>query len=268
MRFYENIQKTSENRLSPRSYYIPDGECDYILLNGKGNFKYFERDFDLIENIISWGSIDVPSCWQLKGYDSPNYANAAFPYPCDPPFVPDDNPCGVYERNFDIPTDNKQTYFILEGVGSCATVKVNGKYVGFTQGSHLQAEFDLTSFVVPGENTIRVEVTKWSCGSYLEDQDFFRFNSIFRDCYLLRRPHGHIKDIYVRTKNDTILVSTDANSQISLFDANGNLLNRVTSAKETSFTVENPIQWNAERPYLYSIVAECKGEIITQKIGF
>ena len=102
MRIYEDVHCTSENRLEPRSYYIPEGKSEYTLLNGKWRFAYFDRDIDVPEDINKWDTIDVPSCWQLRGYGSPNYTNINYPYPCDPPYVPDDNPCGVYEREFEV----------------------------------------------------------------------------------------------------------------------------------------------------------------------
>ena len=267
MRFYENILKTSENRLPERAYFIPEGECDYVLLNGKWRFKYFEKDFYITEKIEKWDTIDVPSCWQLYGYDSPNYANVSFPFPCDPPYVPDDNPCGIYERDINILDTSKNTYFVLEGVASCAKITVNGQYVGFTEGNHLRAEFDLTDYVNKGTNTLRVYVYKWCCGSYLEDQDHFRFNGIFRDCYLLHRPKEHITDISVKTQNNNIIVETDKESIVSLFDANNELLFK-KNGKKIVFNINNPIEWNAEKPYLYTVKAEFNGEIIKQKIGF
>lgn len=160
IRDYENPQKTSENRLPPRCYYIPGGVSEYRLLNGLWRFRNFARDVDVPEEIANWDTIPVPSCWQTEGYENPNYTNINYPYPCDPPYVPDDNPCGVYEREFDLERLWGQVYFILEGVSSCAYIWVNGQYAGFTQGSHLQAEFDVTSYVREGSNTLRVQVLK------------------------------------------------------------------------------------------------------------
>jgi len=102
MREYENILKTSDNRLKQRAYYIPENEGGYTLLNGEWNFKFFERDIDVPDEIDNWDKIKVPSCWQLCGYEKPNYTNVNFPYPVDPPYVPDENPCGVYKREFEI----------------------------------------------------------------------------------------------------------------------------------------------------------------------
>ena len=130
MRFYENPQKTAENRLAPRSYYVPEGKSEYTLLNGTWNFAYFEKDIDVPEVIEEWNTIPVPSCWQLHGYGNPNYTNRNYPYPCDPPYVPDDNPCGIYERTFTLQEKWGKVYIIFEGVASCAFLTVNGKEVG------------------------------------------------------------------------------------------------------------------------------------------
>jgi len=266
-RIYENPQKTSQGRLNPRSYYIPEGKSEYMLLNGEWNFAYFGRDFDVPEKIEKWDKIPVPSCWQTEGYDKVNYTNINFPYPCDPPYAPIDNPCGVYEREFDINNLWGKVYFVLEGVSSCAFVYINDNEVGFTQGSHLQAEFDITPYVKQGKNTIRVKVLKWCCGSYLEDQDFFRMNGIFRDCYILQRPEDHITDVTVVSEKGTVKVNAGKTADISLFDAEGNVLG-TTNASQAEFKVEKPILWNAEKPYLYTVKIERDGEIITQKTGF
>ena len=265
MRFYENPLKTSENRLSPRSYYIPTGKAEYMLLNGKWNFKYFSRDVDYCGDINEWDEITVPSCWQILGYENPNYTNINYPYPCDPPYVPNDNPCGVYERTFEISNLWGKCYFIFEGVSSCAQLYINGQYVGFTQGSHLQAEFDITPYVKEGKNTVRAVVYKWCVGSYLEDQDFFRFNGIFRDCYVLQRPENHIVDIDLSAADGVIKVKADKEATITLLD-NGKEI--ATEQGDTAqFTVENPILWNAEKPYLYTVRFEKDGEVIERKIG-
>ena len=199
MRFYENTRKTSQNRLKGRCYYIPEGKSQYLLLNGEWRFNYYKRDIDVPDKITKWGSINVPSCWQTEGVENPNYTNICYPIPVDPPFVPDENPCGVYERDFIIDKILGKVYFVFEGVATCGVLYINGNYVGFTQGSHLQAEFDITKYVNVGKNTVRVLVLKWCAGTYLEDQDTFRMNGIFRDCYILNRPSGHIRDFTVNT---------------------------------------------------------------------
>ncbi len=266
MRIYENPQKTSENRLKPRSYYIPEGVSNYTLLNGQWKFKYFDKDIDYVSDIKDWDTIPVPSCWQLYGYDNPNYTNICYPFPCDQPYVPDDNPCGVYERDFYIEDNWGKHYFVFEGVSSCAFLYINGNYVGFTQGSHLQAEFDITDFVIKGTNTVRVKVLKWCCSSYIEDQDFLRFNGIFRDCYLLQRPEGHIEDVWVNSTDSEISVKLDGKATVTIFEANKEIFSGEVN-DELVYCPENPILWNAEKPFLYKVVISRNDEVITLKTG-
>ena len=268
MRIYEDPQATSKNRLAPRDYYIPIGRSEYKPLNGQWSFAYFERDIDVPEKIEKWDTAYVPSCWQSLGYGEPNYTNQCYPYPCDPPYVPDDNPCGVYEREFTIDKLWGRVYFVFEGVCSCAFLYINGREVGFTQGSHLQAEFDITDYVKRGVNTVRVKVLKWCCGSYLEDQDMFRFNGIFRDCYILIRPPEHIRNICVKTENNRVLVFADRAADITLYDAEGKLIGIAKNTKNAELEVEKPVFWNAEKPYLYKVRAERDGEIISINTAF
>lgn len=266
IRIYENILKTSENRKSPRSYYIPKGESEYTLLNGQWDFAYFERDIDIPDVIENWDSIKVPSCWQLMGYGNPNYTNINYPYPVDPPYVPDDNPCGVYRREITVEKLWGRFYFVLEGVSSCAFLYVNGEYVGFTQGSHLQAEFDITDYLNEGKNTVIVKVLKWCVGSYLEDQDAFRYNGIFRDVYLLNRPEDHLSDIEIFTDDKAFNIKVDKKAKLKIIDKN-NVLCEAEIEGEFSFAPQNPILWNAEKPYLYDLIFERGGEIIEIKSG-
>ena len=127
MRYFENILKTSENRLPQRSYYIPQNPGAYTLLNGTWRFHYYEAEYLKEENITQWDEIPVPSCWQLLGYEEPNYTNVSYPYPVDPPYVPDENPLGVYEREIIVENPQNRTYLVLEGVSSSAKVFVNGQ---------------------------------------------------------------------------------------------------------------------------------------------
>ena len=160
MRIYEQFNKTSENREPQRSYYIPydslekalEGKKEksdyYRLLNGKWNFKYFERDIDVPEKISEWDTIDVPSCWQTRGYDKPCYTNLNYPHPVDAPYVPDDNPCGVYERTFTLNEKwiNRKTYIVFEGVSSCLLLYVNNSYL-----AKEEKQPDGSTKFVPGE---------------------------------------------------------------------------------------------------------------------
>ncbi len=266
MRFYENPLKTSENRMPPRSYYIPEGAAEYRLLNGKWRFAFFEDGNP--DSDFEWDSIDVPSCWQSLGYENPNYTNINYPFAFDMPYVPNINPVGVYERDFDVSDESKELYIVFEGVSSCGVLYVNGEYVGFTQGSHLQAEFDIGKYVKNGVNTVRMYVYKWCCGSYIEDQDQFRFNGIFRDVYLLSRPKGHIFDIDIRTVGEKIVCYADRDCTVTLLDGGELIGIAMLSGGTAEFDIQNPTLWNAEQPYLYTVKFEAAGEVITRKIGF
>ena len=265
-RFYENPLKTSENREPQRAYYIPTGKADYMSLNGKWKFAFFENG-DIATEPKKWDEIEVPSCWQIKGYEYPNYTNVNFPHLCDMPYVPNINSMGMYEREFTVKDASKESYIVFEGVCSCAVLYVNGQYVGFTQGSHLQAEFKISRYVNEGKNTIRVNVYKWCCGTYIEDQDMFRFNGIFRDVYMLSRPKGHLKDIDVRTiDNKKVLISADKEASYTLYD--GDVVLAKGKGKKCELAVKNPNLWTAESPYLYTLKVEYKGEVIEQRVGF
>ena len=157
MRKYEDLNHISDNREKQRSYYIPTDGC--TMLNGMWDFKFYNCDFEEKYTDIPWNKIDVPSCWQLKGYEAPNYANVAYPYPYEPPYVPTQNPMGVYRRSFEICDTGRDTYIVFEGVSSCLELYINDKYVGYSQGSHLQAEFDISDFVINGINTVTAKVT-------------------------------------------------------------------------------------------------------------
>ena len=265
MRFYENLARTSAGRMAPRSYYIPEGAATYTLLNGQWQFAYFENG-DAATEPTQWDTTPVPSCWQMQGYGNPNYTNVCYPFPFDPPYVPDINPCGWYRRTFHISDTTQRHYLVLEGVSSCAAVLVNGHGVGFTQGSRLQAEFDLTPYIQAGENTLLIKVWKWCVGSYLEDQDQFRCNGIFRDVYLLSRPEGHLHDVSIASvDNAAFRVTADRPMTVRLFD--GERLIGGGEGTDVLMPVADPILWNAEKPHLYDVEISCAGEIIRRRAG-
>lgn len=266
MRRYEDISIIGEGLERQRSYYVPENGT--ANLNGIWKFKFFEADYEEAYTQKQWSEIDVPSCWQTRGYEAPNYANVAYPFPYNPPYVPAKNPMGIYEREFELGDTAGETYIVFEGVCSCLELYINGKYAGFSQGSHLQAEFNISALVRVGVNTITAKVRKWCFGSYLEDQDMFRYNGIFRDVYLLSRPKNHIRDISITTKNNTINIDFEGEGGISLFDAGKNLIDRVYARGTAEFVVEEPVMWNAEKPYLYELVFEYNDERISQKVGF
>ena len=264
MRKYENLDFIHENTLKPRAHYIPYDSIEkalvgdktksnfYTLLNGEWDFAYFNRDIDCTETIEKWNKVKVPSCWQTTGYEKPYYVNVNYPHPVDPPYVPDDNPLGVYRRFVDIDSGfcKKENYIVFEGVAPCFDLYVNGEYIGFSTVSHSTSEFKVN--LKEGRNEILVKVYKRCASSYLEDQDFFRHNGIFRDVYLLSRNSGHLFDIEIGF--DTKNIYYDGTYRV--FDAD---------MVETD--LKNPILWNAENPYLYTVVIEHAGEYIPFKIG-
>lgn len=266
MRQYENLEYLQKNRLKQRSYYIPEGVSEYISLNGEWHFDFYKCDDD--DQPIKKGIIDVPSCWQCRGYELPYYTNVVYPYPVDPPFVPMENPMGVYSRSFVIEDTTPKHYIVFEGVSSCLELYINGIFAGYSQGSHLQAEFDISELVTEGVNHVTAKVRKWCSGSYLEDQDCFRYNGIFRDVYILSRPKGHIVDIDIRTAGNTIEVRFEGSAHIELYDQEKNLISACDTEGEAQFVVNNPIKWNAEQPYLYELVFLSNGERIRQSVGF
>ena len=264
MRKYENPDFLHEGTMPPRSHYIPyhtleaalrgneEDSAYYTLLSGEWGFRYFPRDIDCPEIINEWDSVCVPSCWQTTGYDSPCYTNVNYPYPLDPPYVPDDNPMGVYRRSIFVDKSKacSKNYIIFEGVAPSVELYVNGKYVGYSCVSHSPSEFLVD--LCEGENEIIVKVRKWCAQSYLEDQDFFRNNGIFRDVYLLSRPEGHIHDVEFGYDDKSVWCK----HPFTLYDKEGKVA-------RPPYTL-----WNAEKPYLYTAVVEKAGEFIPQKIGF
>ncbi len=181
--------------------------------------------------------------------------------------MPDDNPCGLYRREFEITDLSRKHYIIFEGVSSYFDLYINGNYVGSDSGSRLQSEFDITPFVKEGINTLTSKVYKWSMGSWLEDQDQFRMHGIFRDVYTLSRPRGHIKDIFINTENNIIKINFEGKAKIALFDKDEKIT-ELCAEDYAEIKVENPMLWNAEKPYLYELVFTYEDELIRQKVGF
>ncbi len=264
MRKYENLKLIHENTLNPRAHYIPYDSLDkakngvytdseyYMLLNGEWDFAYYNRDIDCPQVITDWNKINVPSCWQTTGYEKPYYTNVNYPHPVNPPYVPNDNPVGIYRKIINIPqskADLKQ-YIVFEGVAPCFELFINGKYIGFSTVSHSTSEFKID--LRAGENEIIVKVYKWCVSSYLEDQDFFRNTGIFRDVYILSRPEGHLFDISIGFDDKNIYCSQN----YKIYDMD---------MQETD--IKNPVPWNAEKPYLYTVIIEHAGEYIPFKIG-
>lgn len=271
-----DMRKVGENRLAPRAFYFPYSSAEkaiaadktenenYMLLNGEWDFAYFETELDMPESItdIAYGAkLPVPSCWQCYGYGQINYTNVNYPIPFDPPHIPFENPVGVYRRAFNFTKKAGKQYLMFDGACSMFEVFINGKYVGMSKGSRLSSEFDVTSYLADGENDIAVKLYTYSDATYLEDQDCFRYNGIFRDVYILSRPEEHVFDFFIHTKNDgTVKVDVDKDAKITLMSADGKTV--------YGDKIENPALWTAETPNLYGLLIEFGGEFIFKKFGF
>lgn len=297
-RYYEDLSILHDNTMPMRSYYIPasqkmntliehrEDSDRFQLLNGVWKFQYYKSVYDLKEafyrtsfNTKDFDDITVPGVWQIAGYDSPQYTNIRYPFPFDPPYLPQDIPCGAYVRKFTYHEniDAPRIYLNFEGVDSCFFVWLNGKYTGYSQVPHATAEFDVTEFLEEGENTIAVLVLKWCDGSYLEDQDKFRMNGIFRDVYLLKRPERAIWDYHITTqiKENTakvklnvtfdfsIPVSVIIEDQARAVVATGT----ISDDGSIEFKIPNPTLWNTEHPYLYTLTLQSSYETIVDYIA-
>ena len=297
-RYYENLNVLHENTMPARAYYIPASkrmdnlmehreESDRMqLLNGTWKFQYYNSIYDIQESFFEkdydtekFDEIQFPSVWQMEGYDTHQYTNIRYPFPFDPPYVPQDIPCGAYAHTFVYHKDENAPKALLnfEGVDSCFYVWINGSYVGYSQVSHMTSEFDITDLLQDGENTIAVLVMKWCDGSYLEDQDKFRMSGIFRDVYILKRPEQAISDYYIKTKIDDLLATVEldvkfyssANVKISIEDKNGAVVAVGSIAEEGIAVLEiaSPELWNTENPYLYKLILETENEVIVDHIA-
>lgn len=284
----------------PRAYFVPfpcgcaskhaeRGESTFFKsLCGEWSFKFFKSVNDICD-LSTEGSdkLTVPMSWQMalgRGYDVPNYTNVNYPIPYDPPFVPDENPCGLYSRKFTVPAAmaGKKIYLNFEGVDSAFYVWVNDEFAAYSQVSHMTSEIDITSLVHAGENEIKVLVLKWSDGTYLEDQDMWRMSGIFREVYLLFRDETHIRDIFVHCDLDDSF--TDADFTVDI-DVTGKATVEWTldcpcgetissgkcdvdeSGKIVVPTIKNAKLWSDEEPNLYTLTLHCGNEYITLPIG-
>ena len=297
-RYYEDLSVLHENTMPARAYFIPASkrmdnlvehreESDRMqLLNGTWKFQYFNSIYDVQEPFFekdydteNFDEIQVPSVWQMAGYDTHQYTNIRYPFPFDPPYVPQDIPCGAYVHNFEYSRDEKasKAFLNFEGVDSCFYVWINGSYVGYSQVSHMTSEFDVTDVLQDGTNTVAVLVMKWCDGSYLEDQDKFRMSGIFRDVYILKRPEQAISDYHIKSKIEDILAKVEldvkfyspTNVKISIEDKNGAVVALGSIDEEGTAVLEiaSPELWNTENPYLYKLILETENEVIVDHIA-
>ena len=296
--YYEDLSVLHENTMPARAYFIPASkrmdnlvehreESDRMqLLNGTWKFQYFNSIYDVQEPFFekdydteNFDEIQVPSVWQMAGYDTHQYTNIRYPFPFDPPYVPQDIPCGTYAHTFVYHKDENapKAFLNFEGVDSCFYVWINGSYVGYSQVSHMTSEFDITDLLRDGENSIAVLVMKWCDGSYLEDQDKFRMSGIFRDVYILKRPKQAISDYHIKTRIEDMLAKVEIemkfysplNVKISIEDRNGAVVALGSIAEEGTAVLEiaSPELWNTENPYLYKLILETENEVIVDHIA-
>lgn len=306
-RYYEDLHVLHQNTLPNRAYYIPaSGRLEglpesrarsdrFQLLNGIWSFRWYpsveevrEPFYEPGNPLEGFGSIPVPSCWQNHGFDRHQYTNIRYPFPADPPYVPQENPCGAYVHHFFYKRDEAapRACLCFEGVDSCFYLWVNGERVGYSQVSHSTSEFDITKYLRDGQNVLAVLVLKWCDGSYLEDQDKFRMSGIFRDVYLLKRPEEAVFDYFVTTdlREGGGQLEVRLNFfreavplRLTLLDGEGQTVGACVPAELPEggtyqqcavLDVPGCRLWNAEDPYLYTLVLEATGEVITDQVGF
>ena len=318
MNNWENFLQLHENRMAPRAYFFSydsiknaqtfqrELSSRFKLLSGQWTFNYFTNPLLVPEEFYSqkmeeWGQITVPNMWQMEGHGDLQYTDEGFPFPIDVPFVPTDNPTGAYQRTFTLGENwnDKQTIIKFDGVETYFEVYVNGHYVGFSKGSRLTAEFDISSYIQQGENLLSVRVMQWADSTYIEDQDMWWTAGIFRDVYLVGKEHVHVQDLTVRTDFADDYQSATLSCQVELENlstttASGYTLEyslqdkgtvivsgqcdslTIQDNSQTSFAIDvvNPIHWTAENPYLYQLFITLKDaqgnviEVIPQRVGF
>ena len=314
---YENVKNPeyfNENRLKAHSdhrYYssqvhaLQRQEDFKLSLNGLWKFSYAKNYASTILNFEqndynckSWDSIKVPSHIQMEGYDAPQYSNCPYPWEgheeVNPGEIPDEfNPVGSYVKYITIPSEweDQKVFISFQGVESGMALWCNGQYVGYSTDSFTPSEFELTSYLTAGENKIAVQVYKWTSGSWLEDQDFFRFSGIFREVYLYTIPEIHAYDLKITQKLSEdyqraelsleleVVGKKQGAIEVKLCREEVNIKQNTTEIKEQgmvciSMEVEQPLLWSAEKPDLYDLMITlkdkdgCVVEVILQKVGF
>lgn len=277
----------------------PEASSRYMSINGEWKFSWqrdavdYKSDFYKTSyDDADWKSIPVPGCWELNGYGDPQYTNVPYAWarqhPNTPPTVPtDNNHVGYYRHKVTIPADWKGQRIVMHvgSASSCMYLWVNGKYVGYSEDTKLAAEFDLTKYVAPGQKAlIAMQLFRWCDGTYLEDQDFFRYAGICRDCWLYTQPKQHISDIRITPDLDasytdgTLTVdvkTTGGQVSLELLDAKGQVVTTAQSngKQPVTLAVKNPAKWSAEVPYLYTLRASLTQgqkllEVVPVKVGF
>ncbi|MGP5198645.1 glycoside hydrolase family 2 TIM barrel-domain containing protein [Brachybacterium alimentarium] len=310
---WEDPSRTGDGRLPARAYFFgyadaeTAGELDrdrslgFRSLSGTWQFRLFDGP-DRVERALheelhaDWDQVEVPHMWQLDGYGAPAYTDEAYPFPVDPPRVPSTTPTAVYQRTVDIEAfdpENERIILRLDGVESFAEITVNGHYVGFTKGSRLAAEFDLTDHLRVGKNLLSFTVLQYSDGTYLEDQDMWWLSGIFRDLYLQTRPVAGLHDLAIRTPWEAyragIEIDLHTGADCAYVDwelrdgdsivAGGTAETARSPAPATDATaevrahVEDPIGWTPESPHLYQLLLTLRDaeglviEVVPHRVG-
>ena len=299
--YHKNINVLEMNPLPPRAYYIPyhseaaayenDRKSSeyYYDMCGEWDFCFFPSSLE-VQDFTSksftaegFDKIDVPRCWQTyteRNYDKPQYTNFNYPFPVDPPHVPDDIPCGLYVRDFEFTKDqiaNKDILINFEGVDSCFYLWINNDIAIYSQAAHTTTEMRINDYLLPGKNSFKVLVLKWCAGSYLEDQDKWRMSGIFRDVYMLIRDKDHINDYTVKTVLNSKLTSARISVALDLWgkkgveyflkDKEGNIVAEGKAENSFEIEVKSPHLWSSEDPYLYALILKCGNEYIKQNVG-
>lgn len=280
-KYFENLETLHIGTEEARAYYIPYSKGEdinkdrtlsdrYINLCGEWKFRYYGSMYDVYDLEDTPDTITVPSCWQTEGYDFNQYVNSTYPIPFEIPYVPNENPCAVYVKEFDLEKTGDRYYINFEGVDSCYYLWVNGEFAGYDQVSHCTGEFDITDKLKNGKNRVCVLNLKWCDGTYLEDQDKFRMNGIFRDVYILRREQNHIRDFFIKTDcggNVRITKKGGKKAVYTLYDGENKIIS-AESDGDIELHIDNPRLWTAETPNLYTLTIETENEVIPQRIGF
>ncbi|MBP3370613.1 MAG: glycoside hydrolase family 2, partial [Clostridia bacterium] len=305
LKYHKSLEHLHVGCEAPSAYLIPYGSESkarkgnradserFMSLCGEWSFRYYASVNDIDDFTADSYSADgadkltVPCSWQYvlgRGYDVPHYTNVNYPFTVEPPYVPDDNPCGLYERTFCVDAESiktKQVHIMFEGVDSCFYLFINKKFVAYSQVSHMTSDIVLNEYLVDGENTIQVLVLKWCDGSYLEDQDKIRSSGIIREVYLLFRDIVHVKDLFVKTELSDDFKSGRINAEVEL-DGKGEVEYTLrTPAGELiaegktvsdgstliSLDVNAPTLWSDESPELYELMLKVGGEYICQLVG-
>ena len=285
MKEYESF--ATSGALPHRSYYLPFAETDkvkysygivdrnssseFLSLDGEWQIKQHARPEDVNINEGLEAVIPVPASVQMHGYDRLQYLNCRYPFPCNPPYVPHENPTWHYRKTFSINKEDRAYELHFEGVDSFFYVYLNGKLVGYSQVSHATSVFSVAQYLQEGENVLDVVVLKWCASSYLECQDKFRFSGIFRSVYLLNRPKAHVEDYRIQTyfdENGDGIVMVANESDIPVLVSFDGKTACVNAWGRVALKKKNPVKWSAEMPKLYTLQLCANGEKIIEKIGF